>query len=405
MRRFACVLLVVALGAVTAVTMTGGASAATKAPQLKIILLAETKGESSAAVPYYADGATMAANQLGAKVSLTRIPAPLTPAAAQTALLQAIDQKPDVIIGFPASSQIIAVEPTIASSGIPLLTLSSGEQLTRGQPSSAPNMVLIRPVDTLVAKAEADYVVKDLKAKKIGLVCVQNATGVNGCNAAHKVIDPLASKGVSVTATAQNGIADTDLSQQANAMKGVDAILDYNFPNPLAALANALVAQGVNVPNVDGASSSLIANGGLVKGGAATNLKGVDDCTPAISTNARVKKWASDYNTEFGYQPIYSAAEVYDMVNFLAAVTAKVGSTSPSKLLKGIATTSYNGICGSYKEDSIGVLLHSAVITKFDSSGAEGAVRTITFPAGQLPFTVVTTTTAAPAAPTTTAAK
>jgi branched-chain amino acid transport system substrate-binding protein len=404
MRRFACVLIVVALGAVAAITMTGGAGAATTAPQVKIILLAETKGESSAAVPYYADGATMAANKLGSKVALTRIPAPLTPAQAQTALLQAIDQKPNVIIGFPATSQIIAVEPTIASSGIPTLTLSSGEQLAKGQPSNAPNMILIRPIDTLLAKAEADYVVGTLKAKKIGLVCVQNPTGVNGCTAAHKVIDPLASKGVSVVATASNQTTDTDLTQQANQMKGADAILDYNFPNPLAAMANALVAQGINVPHVDGASASLIANAKLVQGQAATNLHGLDDCLPTASTNKVTKAWVAAYTSEFGYSPVYSAAEVYDAVNMIAQVVAKQGSVAPAKIEKGFATTTYKGICGVYKEDSLGVLLHTSVITKYDSTGAETVQKTIVFPSGQLPFTVVTTTTAPGAAATTTTA-
>jgi ABC-type sugar transport system substrate-binding protein len=399
MRRFACATLVVGMALAAVVTMTsgGGAGAATSAPPIKIILLAETKGESSAAVPYYADGATMAASKLGSKVSLTRIPAPLTPAGAQNALLQAIDQHPDVIIGFPATSQVIAVQPTIQSSQIPTLPLSSGEQLTKGQPYAASNMVLIRPVDTNVAKAEADYVVNTLHAKKIGLVCVQNPTGVNGCTAAHKVIDPLNKKGVSVTATATNQTTDTDLTQQANQMKGVDAILNYNFPNPLAAMANALVAQGINVPNVDGASASLIANGGLVKGAAATNLKGVDDCAPTVSKNPTVKKWVADYTSQFGYAPIYSAAEVYDMVNFLAKIAATEGSVSHAKILKGLSTMTYNGICGTYKEDSIGVLLHTSVITKFDANGAESVLKSISFTPGALPFTVVTTTTAPPA--------
>jgi ABC-type sugar transport system substrate-binding protein len=106
-RRLACAVLgaSMALGA-TALFTTGTAGAAKKAPQVKIILLAETKGESSFAVPYYADGGTLAAEELGSKVSLTRIPAPLSPAAAQTALLQAIDQKPNLIIGFPSSAQL-----------------------------------------------------------------------------------------------------------------------------------------------------------------------------------------------------------------------------------------------------------------------------------------------------------
>ena len=139
-------------------------------------------------------------------------------------------------------------------------------------------MYLIRPVDTLIAKAEAEYAINDLKAKKIGLECVENATGVNGCNAAKKVIAQ--NKGVSVFAERTNSITATDLTEQARAMNGADAILDYNFPNPLAVMSKQLVDNGVTVPHIDGASAGIIANAGAVTGDAATNLKGVDDCVP-----------------------------------------------------------------------------------------------------------------------------
>ena len=74
-----------------------------------------------------------------------------------------------MIIGFPASSQVIAVQPTIKSSGIPTLALSSGEQTVANGPYGTPNLYLIRPVDTNVAVAETEYVINTLKAKKIGL--------------------------------------------------------------------------------------------------------------------------------------------------------------------------------------------------------------------------------------------
>ena len=396
--RISCA-VVGALGAALAVSGVGGVAAAAKsAPQIKIILLAETKGESSAAVPYYADGATMAAEELGSKVSVTRIPAPLSPAQAQTALLQAIDQKPNLIIGFPSSAQIVAVQPTIQSSGIPTLGLSSGEQLVANGPYGAKNLFLIRPVDTNIAKAETEYAINKLKAKKIGLECVDNSTGVNGCNAAKRVIS--SAKGVTVIAERTNSTTATDLTEQARAMQGADVVLDFNFPNPLGVMSNQLVQNGVNVPHVDGSSAALIANGGVVKGDAATNLKGVDDCVPTAQTDKASKKFVSDFNAKFGYNPVYSAAQVYDMVHFATEIAAKQGAVTPKAILKGLATQSYSGVCADYKADSIQVLQHTADIVKFDSNGVETIESTLTFAPGQLPFTVVTTlptTTVAPA--------
>jgi len=393
--------LTLALGAGAVIT-AGDAVAASKAPTVKIILLAETKGESAAAVPYYADGTAMAAQELGSKVALTRIPAPLVPAQTQTALLQAVDQKPNAIIGFPASSQVIAVQPTIKSSGIPTLALSSGEQTVANGPNGASNLYLIRPIDTLISKAQADYVVNDLKAKKIGLVCVDNTTGTNGCAAANKVI--AASKNSKVTVTRKNGIAATDLTEIATAMKGTDAVLDYNFPNPFAVLANQLVNNDINVPHVGGAISGIEVNSGAISGQAAANTIGIDDCVPTLDTRPAVKKWVAKYKSTYGYDPIYSSAQAYDMVKFLAAAAAKAGSVAPAKLTKAMASLSYDGICASYKSDSLHVLQHSADVVKWNKNNVESITKPLTFAPGALPFTVASDTTTLPAATTTTAA-
>jgi branched-chain amino acid transport system substrate-binding protein len=396
LRRSLCTLLAVGVAASVIAATESSAVGAAKTPTVKIILLAETTGESSAAVPYYDNGAKMAAAELGAKVEYTRIPAPLTPAGAENAFQQARDQNPNAIIGFPASSQGIAVSESIKNAGIPFFSLSSGEQLVKNGPNGAKNLFLIRPIDTLSATAQAQYAIDTLKKKKIGLACVDNATGVNGCAAAKKVIQ--AKKGVSIIAERTNSTMATDLTDQATAMKGSDAILDYNFPNPLGVMSNQLVDNDINVPHIDGASAGIIAAGGVVKDKAATNLKGTDDCVPTADKTSNVKKWVSDYQSKYGSPPIYSAAQAYDMVKLIAAAAKKAGSVSPAKLTTAIASISYDGICASYKTDDLNVLQHNANIVKFDSQGKESIAKPLSFPPGANPgvVTETTTTTAAP---------
>src|SRR5436305_2086032 len=82
---------------------------------------------------------------------------------------------PDAIIGLPASSQMIPLAPTIAQAGVPFFSLSSAIQVVRSAPGTPQNLNQIRPINTDIAAAQTNYVVKDLKAKKIGLVCVQNS--------------------------------------------------------------------------------------------------------------------------------------------------------------------------------------------------------------------------------------
>ena len=62
MKRFVVGGAIAMLALSSSVVASGGAgAAAAKTPTVKVILLAETKGESSVAVPYYADGMGMAA--------------------------------------------------------------------------------------------------------------------------------------------------------------------------------------------------------------------------------------------------------------------------------------------------------------------------------------------------------
>ena len=71
MKRFVIGGAIAVLALSSSVVVSGGAgAAATKTPAVKVILLAETKGESATAVPYYADGMGMAAEELGSKVEL-----------------------------------------------------------------------------------------------------------------------------------------------------------------------------------------------------------------------------------------------------------------------------------------------------------------------------------------------
>jgi branched-chain amino acid transport system substrate-binding protein len=402
LKRSACALLAVGVAAGFTAVSAGSAAAGGKAPTVKIILLAETTGESPAAVPYYNNGAQLAANELGSRVEFSRIAAPLTPAQAETALNQALDEDPDAIIGFPASSQTIAISQRILDAGIPFFSLSSGEQLVKNGPNGGKNLFLIRPVDTLVATAEAEYVVNDLKAKRIGLLCVDNATGVNGCNAAKKVIEP--KRGVEIVAERTNSTTATDLTEQATAMEGADAILDFNFPNPIGVFAQQLVDNGIDVPHVDGASAGIAVASGSVTGEAATNLNGVDDCVPTISKNSKVKNWVADYEAEYGSTPPpnYSAAQSYDAVKLIAAAAKNAGSVAPAKLIKAIAAINYKGICADYKADNLNVLQHTADLTKFSAEGQVGIKKKLTFEPGALPGVVPETTippTTAAAAP------
>ena len=234
------------------------------------------------------------------------------------------------------------------------------------------------------------------------LVCVQNSYAIDSCNVARPLI---AAAGATIPVERSNSTSATDLTDIALAMKqaNVDAVLDFNFPNPLGVLANQLVQNGVTAPHVDGASTGIEVNAGVITGQAADLIKSIGDCNPLDPKTAQQKKFLTAYKAAYNESPIYSAAEVYDMVHLIYAAAQKAGTTDPVKLEKTINAMTYQGVCQRYHADSAGVLSHGSVFEKWNG-GIEKTTRQITLPVAGAPGSQVTAATAAGGATTTTAA-
>jgi branched-chain amino acid transport system substrate-binding protein len=394
LKRSAPALLAVALVSAAAGGVAGAGSGGGQ--PVNLVLLAETTGESSQAQADYANGAELAVDNLKGKVNVTRIPAPLAASGAQNALLQAFDAKPAGIIGFPASSQLVPLGSRIGQEGIPFIALSAAEEAQKGGPSGADNLFLIRPLNTLIARAEADYVVKNLKPKpkKVGLLCVENPFGTSGCAEAKRVLEKAR---IDVAVERTNSSTATDLTEQALAMENVDVVLDFNFPNPLAVFSKQLIDNGIDIPHVDGASAGISVQSGAITGKAATNLTGVDDCVPTQDKRAKVKKWVKQYRAKFDTDPQYNAAETYDAVQMFNAAVKKAGSADPAAVVEALRSQEYDGICTTYKSDDTNVLNHTADLIKFDANGKKKIVKHFTV--GELAAPAATTTAPASSAP------
>ena len=375
--RSAPALLAVALASAATGGVASAGSGGDAGQPVKLVLLAEAAGESTQAVPDYANGAELAGENLKGKVDVTRISAPLSASGAENAFLQAVDAKPAGIVGFPASSQLVPLGPRIGQEGLPFISLSADEAAQKGGASGADNLFLVRPLNSLIAREEANYVAKDLKPKpkKVGLLCVDNPFGTSGCAEAKRVLER---QKIDVSVQRTNASAATDLTEQALAMENVDAVMDFNFPNPLAVFSKQLIDNGIDIPHVDGASAGISVQSGAIRGKAATNLTGVDDCVPTKDTRAKVKKWVKQYRAKFDSDPQYNAAETYDAIQMFYAAVKKAGSTDPAAVISALRSLDYDGICTRYKADDTNVLNHSADLIKFDANGGKKIVKHFT---------------------------
>jgi branched-chain amino acid transport system substrate-binding protein len=388
-RLLGLVVLVVLLGTLLAAcgdddddTTAGGTTATTEASggggdsftldePMKVVLLAEKKGESPAAIAEFFEAASLAVDDLnadggvgGKDVEFQQIPAPLDPVKANQALLQAVDAKPTVIVGIPASAQLVAVAPTVEKSGIPTFFLS-----TAGAAQGEAHWgFYIRPRNAGAAAAITEYGIKELGAKKLGLICVNNPFGTVGCQGAK---DAASKNGAQIVAERTNEATATDMTEQVLAMKsaGADAVVDFNFPNPLGVAANQMVDNGLDVPHLDGASAEISVLAGAAKGKAAEKMYGVDDCWPKGETAKQAQDFVTNYQKKFNHLPNYAAAEVYDSIMMTVEAVKAVKSTDATKVRDQLAKMTYEGICDdAYKADSQQVMHHKSVIVNFPNN-------------------------------------
>jgi branched-chain amino acid transport system substrate-binding protein len=378
-------------------TTTGGSTAssgatATTASSLKlttpvkILGLWEIKGESTNAIANFEDAAQFAIAEInaaggigGLPIDYQRIKMPLDAAGFDQATLQAIDAKPDVMIGYASSNQIIAEAPKIKDAKIPVLTQTAATQIFKnctGDGCVGNDYVFVgRPDNNLQAQVTAQYAVDTFSPKTAALQCVNTAFGTTSCDAYKSVLDKA---GVKIVATEKNEIADTDFSAQVLAIKQAnpDIVLDGQFPNPLVPFSNQLIENGVKVPHLDGSSSGLAIGSGNVSAEAANMLYGVDDCAPALEK----PDFSAKFKAKYGYDANYQVAETYDFFYIVKDAIERAGSADPTAIQKALATTDWKGICGNFKNDAASNgMNHQTVVLSF-KGGTPKIEKTVDLP-------------------------
>jgi branched-chain amino acid transport system substrate-binding protein len=346
---------------------------------VKVVLLAETTGESEVAVPFLADGAQMAVDELnaaggvgGQDVEYERVSTPLDGAQAETAFLEAVEEEPTAMVGLPSSGQVLAVAQRVGDAQIPVLYQATTVNAMVGSDDSVANDYgfLLRSPQYEVSGALVKFVVESLGVENVGLVCVNNPFGSAGCDVAESTAEDL---GATIVATETVEQDTTDFSSTVVELRdsGAEAVVSYVFPNAVGAIHNALADNDLDVPHISG-SSSLIAFTGAITSGNFDNLYSVDDCAPGAEDDAAANEWAAAFEEEFGYPANYLAAEAYDGVKLIAAAVEAAGSSDPAEVREAIAEITYDGVCDDYRGEPSQALNHKLVAVSF--AGEEVAV-------------------------------
>jgi branched-chain amino acid transport system substrate-binding protein len=377
---------------------TGGSAATTAAAatckidrSLKLVGMAEKPPEGPNAIPDYANGWELAVTQIndkggvcGQKIDFERLPmSPTDTATAKVAYLSALDKKADVTIGINSSTIVLALASEIAKAATPNIYLSAASQVFVGAPNGVGSEwgFIIRPRNNSSAAIQADYLTKDLGKKKIGLLCAIGAFGDSSCGAAKPAIE---AAGATVVSQQQAATDATNLTTQIIAFKnaGADAVLAFEFPNPMVVMFNQAADNGLNVPIMGGASAGLAIATKNVKGPALANVLGIDDCVPVADTTNQVAiDFTKAYKAKYSIDPGYAAAEAYDAINLVAEAVKSAGKLDKKAIADALRTITYQGACEKYKADPGQGLHHASYIEKFDANGNPSIVKSVSVPA------------------------
>jgi branched-chain amino acid transport system substrate-binding protein len=372
-------------------TTTAGTAACKLDRPLKIIGLAEKPPEGPQAIADFANGWDMAIAEINAKggvcgqqVSWERLPSSPTDAAqAKSSYLTALDKKADITVGITSSGIAAALAPEIAKAATPHLYMSAPPAVFVGAKDGvgSPWGFVLRPRTSGIAEAQAEYLVKDLGKKNVGLLCVNVSFGITSCDVAKAKVEALGAK---VVDRETNETTDTNLTSKVLAFKnaGADGLLLFSYPNNQVTFYNQMLDNGYSVPNFGGASTALAIATKNVKTEALKTMWGLEDCVPSVDPNGKV--FADAYKAKYNGLAGYAAAEAYDSIFLAAAAVTKANSLDKKAVADALRTISYKGVCTTYKADAGQGLNQGSAVVSFDDTGnwVIGKTVTIAAPAG-----------------------
>jgi len=366
---------------------SGGTSGGTPSGDpVKLAFLWEISGESAVAIDDLQNGAQLALDEINAAGGIDGRPveaerfaaSPLDPQNTANAVLAAADTDPAVMVGLLVSSQAAAAVSQVERAGIPTVVVAQPDpSLVFGGEFSTELMWTVQPYMPSAVTALVDHMVEKDGLKKIGLMGTNESFGQTGVNSARSALQ---AQGLQPVAERLYAPDADDFSEVAIAMKGAEAVVNWGYPNPLAAQIKQFAEGGLDIPTYDGPSAPIVAGFGMAPGSALEQLHATIPCDAGDPQTPALKDMAAAYSAKYGKTPSYSAVSAHDAVMVAAAAVREAGSTDPEAVNKALGTVEVAGACGDYKADEGHVMFHHATIVDFAADGSSKVVANYDLP-------------------------
>jgi branched-chain amino acid transport system substrate-binding protein len=309
----------------------------------------------------------------GRPVEFKRFETTYDPSTAITGYLQALAWHPSVIIGIDNTNVLVPLENKLAKSAIPIMTMQTDPTLENlKQPNS---IFAMRGPTWTAAGATTAWMLKNFKAKSVGLICVDATYGTTACDQDEAAI---AAAGATTVARVQSQITSTDESTQAEAMLGSQIVDDEGYPGVIQLDLQAMDAEGLTVP-ISAGGSIAYATGGL-DASQLNQLYGYADCLPVDFTSALGKTVESQFLAKFGSPLGGYTAHFWDAVLMAGQAAKDADSPAPSAIKKELRTMTYKGICSTYHAGSYQNMVNSVEVIHATSATTFSVVANVPLP-------------------------
>ena len=353
-----------------------------QAKPIKIGQLIPMSGESVEIGKYEKQGAEIAIDKInaagginGRKLTVVYEDDQGTNSGGVAALQKLLEDKEiPVILGSVRSTQMQAMLPTINEAKLPVAIGGTNYGLTH---SGGQWGFRFRTHDGIAAKVIAQFLVEDLKVKKIAIIHSSEAFGNGGRDMLAPAVKALGGE-VVLDQGFNNGEKDFTGVIQAINLSGATGLNTYvALGTDLGVLARQIRQLGVNIPWVG--SSSINGVDCLNLGGAALNgTYGVGEFH--VDASPTSKEFARVYKAKFNQIPDVYAAWPYDAVLVFAEAMKRSPDLKPENVRKAILSIQkFPGAIGEYNFHQNGDGLdHSHIMQNFN--GEVKYIKTIHIP-------------------------
>lgn len=322
------------------------------------------------------------AQRNGAVLALSEAPVGLTiraqvadtatsPEVAVNALSRALSgDTPIAVAASMFGTQMLAMMPIAERAGVPLLTVSGTAKLTE---LDNPFIFRFFPGDGVVKRAQADYAVTVLKAKRPALIYQTTAYGQSGRAVLKEVLSEMGAPLVFEEALSPK-VKDMLPALSRLKASGADVILLHLHSGPSALVVRQAKALGMTHPILGGSALHQPTTAALLQPAELKNVCAESASSPISESSPAFQRFTKTYQQTFGSAPDAFALGQYDgMSMMLAAVTA--GADTAGKMRDWLATHRYQGLAMSYISDGKGNMAHDAVIICYDGKSRVPNIR------------------------------